>query len=106
MSESWNVKIEVYGKEFTIKTSEDPETTREYARFIDERMKDISHKTGTFDPARISTLALLQITHELFALKGQMESDEKEFAARTKSLLRKFDSIIHQKGIQGELTQE
>ena len=31
MSESNTVTIEVYGKEFTIKTSEDPEATKGYA---------------------------------------------------------------------------
>lgn len=94
MSESQNVKIEVYGKEYTIRSSEGSEVTQRYAKYIDETMKEISHKTGAFDATKIATLALLQITHELFVLRNQHSSNEADFSVRMIHLNEKIDAAL------------
>jgi len=94
VNESHNVRIEVYGKEYTIRSSEGPEVTMRYAKYIDDTMKDISHKTGAFDATKIATLALLQITHELFALRSQKGSDDADFALRMNQLNEKIDAAL------------
>lgn len=103
MVEANTVTIEVYGKEFTIKTSEDPEATRKYARYIDTRMKEIGKRTGAFDVNRIATLALLSITHELFATRNQMDKDNEEFSRRMKNLLDKIEELMVASGVQTEI---
>lgn len=103
MPEGNTVTIEVYGKEYTIKTSEDPEITKEYARYIDGKMKEIGQRTGAFDVNRVATLALLSITHELFATRRQMDSDNEELIRRMKSLTDKIDELMVASGVETEL---
>jgi cell division protein ZapA (FtsZ GTPase activity inhibitor) len=100
MNEHHTVKITVYGKEYTIKTSEDPQATLEYASFIDEKMKEIGQKTGSFDPNRIATLALLQITHELFAVRRKFDGDKEQLRLRTLDLETRIDDVLAKSGIQ------
>lgn len=100
MSQPAPVKIVVYGKVYTIKSSEDEKTTQELAAYIDQVMKDVGRKTGSVDVNRVAILTLLQITHELFTLRRQMEQDDSEYQRRTEKLLSKIDSAMTKGGIQ------
>lgn len=100
MSQGHNVKIEVFGTEYTIRTSESEEVTRSYAQYIDSKMRDISNKTGNFEPNRISTLAMLSITHELFTLRNQFARNEEEMNRRVKTAMDKISSILKKSGAE------
>ncbi len=106
MSDSHTVKISVYGKEYTIKTSEDPAITLEYAEFIDAKMKEIGQKTGSFDPNRIATLALLQITHELFALRRKLDTDRETLTLKAAELEEKIDQALGKSGVSGRIDEQ
>lgn len=97
------VKIQVYGKEYTVKSPEDPEVTREYAAYIDNLMREVGRKTGSLDVNRVAILALLQLTHELFILRKRVERDEKEFNQRMDELLREVAASTSKGGVQTEL---
>lgn len=101
MNDSHTVRISVYGKEYTIKTSEDPSITLEYAEYIDGKMKEIGQKTGSFDPNRVATLALLQITHELFALRKKFDGDRETLILKTAALEEKIDAALSKTGQSG-----
>ncbi len=94
MGDPQTVKISVYGKEYSINSPESSETTQEYAVFIDKIMKEIGRKTGSLDPVRVATLALLQITHEYFTLRKNVVSMDDEYEKRMGELMAHLrDSI-------------
>ncbi|MGK7345998.1 MAG: cell division protein ZapA [Candidatus Nitrospinota bacterium M3_3B_026] len=102
MTDQNAVRIQVYGKEYTIRSPEDPEVTREYASYIDNLMREVGRKTGSLDVNRVAILALLQITHELFTLRKRVEKDEKEFNRRMDELLKEVTASMSKGGIQTE----
>ncbi len=106
MGERKSVIIEVYGREYSILSSEEPETTKEYASHIDFVMREIAEKTGSTDHNRVAMLALLQITHELYILKKQAGSDNEEYERRMKKLLGEIDAAIDSRGTQTELAPD
>jgi cell division protein ZapA (FtsZ GTPase activity inhibitor) len=106
LSESQPVKIKVYGREYTIKSSQDPQVTRDYAVYIDSRIREIAHKSGSFDMNFITVLTLLQITHELFALKKQVEKDSQEYDRIMDKLLEKVEASMSRGGVQTKIIDE
>lgn len=94
MADQNKVIIKVYGKEYSITSSEDPEVTIEYAAFIDSVMRGIAKKTSATNQDRVATLALLQITHELFQIKHRSKSDNEEFERKMGSLLGEIKAAI------------
>jgi cell division protein ZapA (FtsZ GTPase activity inhibitor) len=103
LSESQPVKIKVYGREYTIKSSQDPQVTRDYAAYIDSRIREIAQKSGSFDMNFITVLTLLQITHELFALRKQTETDAHEYERIMDKLLEKMETSISRGGVQAKI---
>ena len=103
MADRKKVTIRVYNKEFSIVSSEEPEVTAQYAAYIDQIMRDIGAKTGSTEEGRVALLALLQITHELFALRKKMASDGELFDKRVEKLLREMDAAMELGGVQTDI---
>lgn len=106
MNEGHTVKIMLFGKEHTIKSPADPETTQQYAKYIDGLVGQISSKIGFPEPNRVAALALLQITHELFSLRDKMERDDKEFEKRMRILIESAKGLMIEGGVQTEMPSE
>ncbi|MBI5816123.1 MAG: cell division protein ZapA [Nitrospinae bacterium] len=100
------VKVNVYGREYPIKSARDPHLTQEYAAFVDAKMKEAGAKSGSFDQMRIAILALMQITHELFTLRAQVEKEGGEYEKRMGRLLEKIESSMSRGGIQTMIGEE
>lgn len=103
MSEIHQVKITLLGKEHTIKSPVDPETTQRYAAYIDGLMKEVSSKLGSMETGKVAALAMLQITHELYTLRKRLENDEMEYKRRITELTENAQSIMSGSGIQTKI---
>lgn len=104
MNEQNSVKIHVYGKEYTIKSPQNPEVTKEYAAYIDNLMREVAKKTGSLDTTRIAILALLQVTHELFTLRKKQDADTREFDKKMEELLKEINNSMSKSGVQTEMS--
>ncbi|MFW2332083.1 MAG: cell division protein ZapA [Nitrospinota bacterium] len=102
MTDSNIIKLVVYGKEYTIKTSEDPKQTFAYAEFIDKKMKDTAISSASFDPSRISILVMLQITHELFSLRAKHKDKVNRLLTALDDFEQEIDSAIANYNIEPE----
>jgi len=94
MADQNKVIIKVYGKEYSIATSEDPDVTQEYAAFIDSVMRGIAKKTSSTNQNRVATLALLQITHELFQARNKSKSNSEQYDRKIAELLGEIETAI------------
>ncbi len=106
MNEGHTVKIMLFGKEHTIKSPADPQTTKQYAEYIDSLVQQISSKIGFPEPTRVAALALLQITHELFSLRDKLERDDKEFDRRMRILIDSARALVVEGGVQTEISSD
>lgn len=93
MSGRQPVKIKLYGREYSIKSIQDPKDALDYAAYIDLRIRKIAKQSGSLDTNYIMALTLLQITHEFFTLRKQTESDADEYERVMDKLLEKVRSF-------------
>jgi len=71
-----SVQVEILGQVYSIKGMEDHAYIRELAAFCDAKMREVQKATGTSDAHRVSILAALTISDELFRLRRQYQSLE------------------------------
>lgn len=76
MNSMQSVQVEILGQVYSIKGMEDHAYIRELAAFCDAKMREVQKATGTSDAHRVSILAALTISDELFRLRRQYQSLE------------------------------
>lgn len=103
MTERKNVKVQIYGKEHSLVSTAAPQATQEYAAYVDSVMRKIGKTAGSTDYTRVAMLALMQVTHELFALRKNSEKESAEAERRLDKLLAEINSHMESGGIQTEI---
>ncbi len=66
MPDSESVKVDIFGKTYTLKGSADPEYVQEIAAFVDERMREVAGNAPTIPTSKVAILAAVNIADELF----------------------------------------
>ena len=67
------VRVKVLGQEYIIKTSADPQYIKEVANYVNQKMDEIKESgiDSSSQQLKISVLACMNITDELFGLKSK-----------------------------------
>ncbi|MBI5406522.1 MAG: cell division protein ZapA [Nitrospirae bacterium] len=81
------VEVEIFGQKYLIKGDGDPVYIRQLAEFVDSKMREVHGKLQLSTPAKVAVLAALNITHELFNVRKEMEEQESFIANKTEKLL-------------------
>lgn len=73
-----SVKVTIVGEEYTIRSDESPERTREVAAYVDETIRNLMNAGAVVESHKAAILAALQITAEYFnARSAPQEMAEK-----------------------------
>jgi cell division protein ZapA (FtsZ GTPase activity inhibitor) len=65
VSERKSVPIEIRGKQFRIKSDEEPEALERIASYVDATMEEVEVRTGTIDSLDVAILTSLNLAREL-----------------------------------------
>jgi len=65
------VNVEIFGNTYTLKGKGSSESVERVARFVDNKMKDISSKASVATSEKIAILTALNIAEEYFSLKDE-----------------------------------
>lgn len=90
------IKVRIYGKEYSIKSSKDTEYVEEVARYVDNKMTEVDKGGISSSPVQVAVLAAMNITDELFGLKSKGSSTVKELEERSKDLTEKINSVLQE----------
>jgi len=88
------IKVKIYGKEYSIRSSKDTEYVEEVARYVDNKMTDVDRSGVSSSPVQVAVLAAMNITDEFFELKQGGSTTVKDVEERAKSLTEKIDSVL------------
>ncbi|HEX9974633.1 MAG TPA: cell division protein ZapA [bacterium] len=70
MSDDYNIlKVNIYGSEYPIKGSADIEYIKKVAQYVDSKMREVNKNISIDSSLKVSILAALNITDELFRVK-------------------------------------
>ena len=96
MSEANNqVKISIFGQEYSVKAPADPDYIKKIAQYLDEKMREVqSGFSSTQSSTRIAILAGMNITDELFTAKQSGEIDSSDAEQKITSLIELIDDAL------------
>jgi cell division protein ZapA (FtsZ GTPase activity inhibitor) len=88
------VTVNIFGADYAIRASADPEYIRRMAKHVDGLMREISARVKHASAARIAVLAALQLTDQLVTERQQAQSGQKALAEQTDLLLSRLDQTL------------
>ncbi len=71
MSERLSVPVEIRGKQFRIRSDEDPEALQRIAKYVDATMEKVERRTGAIDSLDVAILTALNLARELVLARDQ-----------------------------------
>ena len=81
------VEVEIFDQKFIIKSDEDKDYILKLAEYVDAKMREVNSKRQLSTPRKVAVLAALNITHELFNIKREMQEKDTDIANRADRLL-------------------
>jgi cell division protein ZapA len=83
--------VEIMGREFRIRGTADEQYVREIARYVDDKLREVSQGSSTPVSDRVVVLAALNIADELFQLRRASSEEMATIAKKAESLLTMLD---------------
>lgn len=93
MSERRSVAVTIQGKEFRIRSDDDPGALHEIARYVDATMARVRTRTGTIDSLDVAMLTALNLAREVVESRdagGRDAVDE----GRLRALIERAESAL------------
>tara|TARA_Y100000768_G_scaffold246563_1_gene187062 strand:+ start:214 stop:507 length:294 start_codon:yes stop_codon:yes gene_type:complete len=89
------IKITIFGQEYSVKAPADPTYIQKIAEYVDIKMKEVqSGFNSTQSSNRIAILAAMNITDELFNARKKNDSDDNDIEEKITSLIELIDESI------------
>ena len=89
-----NTRVNIYGREYSIRGEGDPAYIAEIAHFLDMRMRQMTENVAMTSTAKVAILASLNIIDELFSKTGQLEEMEDAHNMLLSSLADRIDETL------------
>ena len=96
MSKEGNqIKITIFGQEYSVKAPADPTYIKEIAVYVDSKMREVQAGFSSTQSAnRIAILSAMNITDELFNARKEGDSEEINVEEKITSLIELIDDSI------------
>ena len=97
MSDDYNIlKVNIYGTEYPIKGTTDVEYIKRVAQYVDSKMREVNKNISIDSSLKVSILAALNITDELFKEREKITTSvsESELDNRIKKLNSDLDECL------------
>ena len=97
-----NTRVNIYGREYSIRGEGDPAYIAEIAHFLDMRMRQMTENVTMTSTAKVSILASLNIIDELFSKTEQLEEMEDAHQMYLSSLAARIEEALEETGASQE----
>jgi cell division protein ZapA len=91
-----SVKVNIFGEDYPIKGDAESFYIQEVAKYVDQKMKEVSERLSNKLPLRVAVLAAMNITDELFKEREDNEKKLLNLEERSQSLAEQLDSKVGQ----------
>ena len=89
------IKITIFGQEYSVKAPADPTYIKNIAEYVDTKMREVqSGFSSTQSSNRIAILSAMNITDELFNAKKKGDSDNNEVEEKITSIIELIDESV------------
>ena len=80
--------VKVFGVQYLINTSEDPEYTRRVADYVDRKMRELAKETRVLEHSKLAVLAAMEVADELLMTRRKRYAMIGRTSAATERLAR------------------
>lgn len=89
-------RVEIFGSSYIIKSETEEEYTRQLAKYVDDKMKEVAQGTSTMSGLKVAILAALNISNELFQLREEHEQQSDLVERKTTKLISILESRLEE----------
>jgi cell division protein ZapA len=86
--------VNIFGREFRIRSDEDEQTVQRIAKFVDDKMQEMAGRSQAPDPVGVAVLAALNITGEYLPMREAREATAGLTAERLRRLVHLVDGAL------------
>ena len=88
------VEFELFGQRLTLRSEASPEYVRKLVDYLEEKIRVIERGSQMREPLRLSILAALHITDELFQLREQSAALPPDIRDRIQALVKTLNVVL------------
>jgi len=96
MSESPVVRVQIFGSEYQIASQTDAEHTREVARYIDRKMREVANNLSLRSVSKIAVLTAVNLADELYKAQNEGQKMEKMANEKAQKLAQSMNQPIRE----------
>jgi len=85
------VRIEILGREYTIKSDEGEERVKKIAEYVNQKIKEISGGTQTASTMNAAILAALNIANDYFQILEERKTAREDLDTKTERLIARIN---------------
>lgn len=100
------VRVEIYGKAYSIRTEGSGDDIYALAEMLDRRMKEIARATLTVDSLNVAILAALHIAEDLQRARRRLDDFDHDLADRSARCAAELDKFLRRPNPGGEATAD
>jgi len=93
-----SVTVRIYGEQYTVKSSDDPEYIQNVARLVDEKMREIASGGKVVATSKIAILAALNIAGDLFQAKKELDAGNGDAEKRVDNVISRLSGLLEDQG--------
>lgn len=91
---SQDIRVEIGGHAYSIRTDLNPDYIRQLARTVDAKMQALARQTETVDTRRLAILTALNLADELQQLQSAAESQPQPLSAEFVERLEQCNRVL------------
>ena len=88
------VKVDIYGKEYTVKGQADSSYIESVAEYVDSKMKEVDANVPFESSLKVAILAAMNITDELFSQKSLKSVNNDDLEEKAKILAQALEDTL------------
>ena len=88
------VKVDIYGKEYTVKGQANSSYIESVAEYVDSKMKEVDANVPFESSLRVAILAAMNITDELFSQKSLKNVKNDDIEEKARILVQELEDTL------------
>jgi len=88
------VRVRIYDREYTLRTSGDPEQLHRACQMLDRRMREVAEGTGAVDTLKVAILAALSLADDLNKATEEIQKLDDSLSRRSLECVSLLDRFL------------
>ncbi len=88
------VQVKIYDREYTLRTSGDPDRLGQVCAHLDRRMRQLSQSSGSVDTLKLAILTAISIADDLLRVQEELVKIDESVSRRSKECVSLLDRFL------------